>query len=264
MSPRWRTACGSSSQVRFAAMPVVVVTDSTASLPPEVAAEHGIVVVPLQVVIGADVFDEGSQGATPELVAAALKEFRPVSTSRPDASGAARGLPAGRPRRRDRDRVGPPVRGHERHLRVGAAGGAGRARAGRRGGQPAGRGRDRVRRAVGRRGRRGRRHRPRRRPRPRWPAPRRRPRSSTSTPWSTCAAAAGSARRRRCSAARWRSSRCSRSPTARWPAWSGCAPRAGRWPGWRSWPSRPRERGRSTCAWRTSRPRTGPGSSPRT
>ena len=63
--------------------PVVVVTDSTASLPAEVAAEHGIVVVPLQVVIGADVFDEGSEGATPELVAAALKEFRPVSTSRP-------------------------------------------------------------------------------------------------------------------------------------------------------------------------------------
>ena len=64
-------------------MPVVVVTDSTASLPPEVAAERGIVVVPLQVVIGADVYDEGSDGATPELVAAALKEFRPVSTSRP-------------------------------------------------------------------------------------------------------------------------------------------------------------------------------------
>jgi len=64
-------------------MPVVVVTDSTASLPPEVAAEHGIVVVPLQVVIGADIFDEGSEGATPELVAAALKDFRPVSTSRP-------------------------------------------------------------------------------------------------------------------------------------------------------------------------------------
>jgi DegV family protein with EDD domain len=64
-------------------MPVVVVTDSTASLPPQVAAEHGIVVVPLHVVIGADVFDEGSEGATPELVAAALKEFRPVSTSRP-------------------------------------------------------------------------------------------------------------------------------------------------------------------------------------
>jgi len=64
-------------------MPVVVVTDSTASLPTEVAAAHGIVVVPLQVVIGADVYDEGSDGATPELVAAALKDFRPVSTSRP-------------------------------------------------------------------------------------------------------------------------------------------------------------------------------------
>jgi DegV family protein with EDD domain len=64
-------------------MPVVVVTDSTASLPAEVADEHGIVVVPLQVVIGADVYDEGSEEATPERVAAALKDFRPVSTSRP-------------------------------------------------------------------------------------------------------------------------------------------------------------------------------------
>jgi DegV family protein with EDD domain len=62
---------------------VRVVTDSTATLPAEVAAERGIVVVPLQVVIGADVFDEGSEGATPATVAQALKEFRPVSTSRP-------------------------------------------------------------------------------------------------------------------------------------------------------------------------------------
>ncbi|MBC9733108.1 DegV family protein [Nocardioides marmotae] len=61
----------------------VVVTDSTASLPPEAAAEHGIVVVPLQVVIGAEVHDEGEGGATPEMVAAALKSFTPVSTSRP-------------------------------------------------------------------------------------------------------------------------------------------------------------------------------------
>jgi DegV family protein with EDD domain len=61
----------------------VVVTDSTASLPPEVAAERGIVVVPLQVVIGATVYDEGPDGATPEMVAEALREFRPVSTSRP-------------------------------------------------------------------------------------------------------------------------------------------------------------------------------------
>lgn len=61
----------------------VVVTDSTASLPPEVAQERGIVVVPLQVVIGATVYDEGAAGATPALVAQALKDFRPVSTSRP-------------------------------------------------------------------------------------------------------------------------------------------------------------------------------------
>ncbi len=64
-------------------MPVAIVTDSTASLPAELAAERGIVVVPLQVVIGAEILDEGPDGATPELVAAALKEWKPVSTSRP-------------------------------------------------------------------------------------------------------------------------------------------------------------------------------------
>lgn len=63
--------------------PVAVVTDSTASLPAELARAHGITVVPLQVVIGADSFDEGSEEATPEAVAAALRDFRPVSTSRP-------------------------------------------------------------------------------------------------------------------------------------------------------------------------------------
>jgi DegV family protein with EDD domain len=65
---------------------IVLVTDSTATLPPKVVAERGIVVVPLQVVIGADVLDEGSDGATPEMVAEALREFRPVSTSRPSPS----------------------------------------------------------------------------------------------------------------------------------------------------------------------------------
>jgi DegV family protein with EDD domain len=62
---------------------IVVVTDSTASLPPEVAEQRGIVVVPLQVVIGAQAYDEGSEEATPERVAAALREYLPVSTSRP-------------------------------------------------------------------------------------------------------------------------------------------------------------------------------------
>lgn len=62
---------------------VVVVTDSTASLPAEVAQARAIRVVPLQVVIGAKVLDEGPEGATPEVVAQALRDFVPVSTSRP-------------------------------------------------------------------------------------------------------------------------------------------------------------------------------------
>jgi hypothetical protein len=62
---------------------IVVVTDSTASLPSEVVDKHGITVVPLQVVIGAEVYDEGDEGATSGAVAAALREFKPVSTSRP-------------------------------------------------------------------------------------------------------------------------------------------------------------------------------------
>ena len=63
---------------------VAVVTDSTASLPPEVAQRHGIVVVPLQVIIGAKSYDDGvDPEASPESVAEALKQFLPVSTSRP-------------------------------------------------------------------------------------------------------------------------------------------------------------------------------------
>jgi DegV family protein with EDD domain len=63
---------------------ITLVTDSTASLPPEVAEEHGIVVVPLQVVIGAQSYEEGVEGgATAETVAEALREWKPVSTSRP-------------------------------------------------------------------------------------------------------------------------------------------------------------------------------------
>ncbi len=82
---------------------VRVVTDSTACLSAKVAAQRGIVVVPLQVVIGAQVYDEvlpdqstdqsteepagGSNGgATPAMVAQALRDFRPVSTSRPTPS----------------------------------------------------------------------------------------------------------------------------------------------------------------------------------
>ena len=61
---------------------IAIVTDSTASLPAELVTEHSIDVVPLQVVIGAKSYDEGTQ-ATPQTVATALREFAPVSTSRP-------------------------------------------------------------------------------------------------------------------------------------------------------------------------------------
>jgi DegV family protein with EDD domain len=67
---------------------VRVVTDSTAMLPAELAVERGIIVVPLQVVIGEDVHEDahvaGAEGGiSSELVAAALRERTPVSTSRP-------------------------------------------------------------------------------------------------------------------------------------------------------------------------------------
>ena len=70
-------------------MSVALVTDSTASLPAEVVAERCIAVVPLQVVIGATAYDEGVDtgdggGVTPQMLADALKEWTPVSTSRPN------------------------------------------------------------------------------------------------------------------------------------------------------------------------------------
>lgn len=66
-------------------MRVALVTDSTASLPPELARQHDVAVVPLQVVIGARSYDEGTDdGVTPELLAEALRAWTPVSTSRPN------------------------------------------------------------------------------------------------------------------------------------------------------------------------------------
>lgn len=61
---------------------VALVTDSTSSLPRELVDRFHIDVVPLQVVIGAKSYDEGT-GATTQTVAAALRAFEPVSTSRP-------------------------------------------------------------------------------------------------------------------------------------------------------------------------------------
>jgi DegV family protein with EDD domain len=65
--------------------PVAVVTDSTASLTPEVAAALGIAVVPLRVVVGTTSYDEGVPGGmTPQALAEALSAKTPVSTSRPN------------------------------------------------------------------------------------------------------------------------------------------------------------------------------------
>ncbi|MDN5744780.1 MAG: DegV family protein [Nocardioidaceae bacterium] len=62
-------------------MSVALVTDSTASLAPGLV--EGVSIVPLQVIIDDEVFDEGAPEATPDKVAEALKAKRAVSTSRP-------------------------------------------------------------------------------------------------------------------------------------------------------------------------------------
>jgi len=62
--------------------PTVVVTDSTACLAPERAAAAGIVVVPLQVVVGDETFTEGTPDAQGALMNA-LRRRQPATTSRP-------------------------------------------------------------------------------------------------------------------------------------------------------------------------------------
>jgi DegV family protein with EDD domain len=61
---------------------VAIVTDSTASLPEALVRRHGIAVVPLHVVLGGQEYSEGVDFTTAEL-AAALRKFTTVSTSRP-------------------------------------------------------------------------------------------------------------------------------------------------------------------------------------
>ncbi|MEO5745592.1 MAG: DegV family protein, partial [Terracoccus sp.] len=63
-------------------MSVRIVTDSTAYLPADVAASHGIAVVPLHVVVGGAEHSEGSD-ITPAQVASALRDYTIVTTSRP-------------------------------------------------------------------------------------------------------------------------------------------------------------------------------------
>ena len=61
---------------------VALVTDSTAYLPADLVASHGIGVVPVQVVVSGQAYDEGTQ-ITPHEVAEALREWAVVTTSRP-------------------------------------------------------------------------------------------------------------------------------------------------------------------------------------
>lgn len=61
---------------------VAVVTDSTAMLSAEAVAEHGVTVVPLQVVVDGVPHDEGTPGAGPEAIVAALTARKAVTTSR--------------------------------------------------------------------------------------------------------------------------------------------------------------------------------------
>ncbi len=63
---------------------VAVVTDSTACLPVDVVAARGVLVVPLQVVVAGQAYDdELGSGLSGGAVAEALRRGRPVTTSRP-------------------------------------------------------------------------------------------------------------------------------------------------------------------------------------
>ncbi|MBT2391631.1 DegV family protein [Streptomyces sp. ISL-1] len=61
---------------------VAIVTDSTAYLPPPTMERHGIISVPLTVVLGDRAFEEGTEISARSL-ALALQKRRPVTTSRP-------------------------------------------------------------------------------------------------------------------------------------------------------------------------------------
>jgi len=69
--------------------PVAVVTDSTAYLPSALVAEHGLVVVPLAVVLGGRSLADGVEVTSAE-VAQALLDGRSVTTSRPSPAQFAR------------------------------------------------------------------------------------------------------------------------------------------------------------------------------
>ena len=61
---------------------VALISDSTCYLPPGWAAELGIAIVPVQVIVGGQAFDE-TEDAQAQRVADALSDWHPVTTSRP-------------------------------------------------------------------------------------------------------------------------------------------------------------------------------------
>ena len=63
---------------------VAVVTDSTAYLPSVQAVAAKVTVVPVQVIVGGETFDETAVSSAD--IAEALREWRPISTSRPSPS----------------------------------------------------------------------------------------------------------------------------------------------------------------------------------
>ncbi len=63
---------------------VAVVTDSTAYLPAVQAVAANVTVVPVQVIVGGETFDETAVSSAD--IAEALREWRPISTSRPSPS----------------------------------------------------------------------------------------------------------------------------------------------------------------------------------
>lgn len=72
-------------------MAVAVVTDSTCYLPRGVAAEHDVRVVPVQVIIGGQPFDETDDDQA-QRVADALADWQMVTTSRPSPERFARAI----------------------------------------------------------------------------------------------------------------------------------------------------------------------------
>lgn len=107
---------------------VAIVTDSTAYLPRRTMERHGIIAVPLTVVLGDQALEEGTEISARSL-ALALQKRHSVTTSRPSPEVFAATYRAVADSRRHRRDLPPPVGRALRDVRRRAAGGEGRTRA---------------------------------------------------------------------------------------------------------------------------------------